>query len=245
MVYHWFVAGPAKRRQAQASQAIETTWTEFQKSQPVPAIAAVGQKRYAEAKKALTKGNTTTVNAKVKALEQLTILPLQLENSFKDSLYAAQENKAREIANNYYEKGRAALERGNIEVALAAGKNLADLDKVLQTEYLLKIVSRPNESSGTVRIPPNNPLAQNYYIIVEAMTAEGKKISLPITSEEDGQKRLVSQWGFRVSKSDYERIRRDKMDDGIIQNNRFGVKKKGYLSFEYMIPTTGGAILEW
>lgn len=245
MAYQWFVAGPTKRRQVQATQSIETTWAQFQQSQPAASIADAGKARYEAAKKALAKGDAQTVSAKVKELEQLTVLPTQLQKSFRQSLYIAEEKKAREIANNYFEEGRAALDRGNVEIALTAGKNLAELEKVLQTEYQLKIVSRPNESSGTMRIPPNNPSAQNYYIIVEAMTAEGEKVTLPITSEEDGKKRSVSKWGFRVSRDEYERVRRDKMDDGIIQNKEFGVKKKGYLSFEYMIPTTGGAILEW
>lgn len=245
MAYQWFVAGPAQRRQAKATQTVETTWEKFQQSQPAASIAAAGKERYEAAKKALDEGNAKEVDAKVKEIEQLTLLPVQLEESLKQSLNVAKEKKARDIAQNYYEQGRAALERGSVEIAAKAGKNLAELDKVLQTEYQLKIVSRPNESSGTMRIPPNNPSAQNYYVIVEAVTDGGKSITLPITSEEDGQKRAVSKWGFRVSRDDYDRVRRDKMDDGIIQNNRFGVKKKGYLSFEYMIPTTGGAILDW
>lgn len=245
MAYQWFVAGPANRRQTKATQTLETTWEKFQQSQPMAAIAAAGKERYQAAKKALAAGNAKEVDSKIKELEQLTTLPMQLEKSLKQSLYTAKEKQAREIANKFYEEGRAALERGNVEIAAMAGTNLVDLETVLQTEYQLKIVSRPNESSGTMRIPPNNPTAQNYYIIVEAMTADGEKVTLPITSEEDGKKRSVSKWGFRVSRDEYDRVRRDKIDDGIIQNSRFGVKKKGHLSFEYMIPTTGGAILDW
>ncbi len=40
----------------------------------------------------------------------------------------------------------------------------------------------------------------------------------------------------------YDKIRRDKLDDGIIQNNLFGVKERGYLTPRYLMPTTGGAI---
>jgi hypothetical protein len=40
-------------------------------------------------------------------------------------------------------------------------------------------------------------------------------------------------------------VRGDKQDDGIIQNNRAGVKRRGYLLPEYSIPVQGGAILEW
>jgi hypothetical protein len=45
-----------------------------------------------------------------------------------------------------------------------------------------------------------------------------------------------------VKASVFEQIKRDKMDDGIINNNVFGLKKRGYLQPQYLIPTTGGAI---
>jgi hypothetical protein len=35
------------------------------------------------------------------------------------------------------------------------------------------------------------------------------------------------------------------MDDGTINRNVFGNKKRGYLTPQYVIPTTGGAITEW
>ena len=43
----------------------------------------------------------------------------------------------------------------------------------------------------------------------------------------------------------FEQVAADKRDDGIIQNNRFGVKKRGYLTPEYLMPTTGAAITRW
>ncbi len=47
---------------------------------------------------------------------------------------------------------------------------------------------------------------------------------------------------MRVDESLYDKIRRDKLDDGIIQNNLFGVKERGYLTPRDLMPTTGGAI---
>ena len=65
------------------------------------------------------------------------------------------------------------------------------------------------------------------------------------TSEENGQTRNVKQWGLRVKASVFEQIKRDKQDDGIISRNVFGIKKRGYLQPQYLIPTTGGAITQW
>ena len=42
-----------------------------------------------------------------------------------------------------------------------------------------------------------------------------------------------------------KRVAADKRDDGIIQNNRLGRKERGYLTPNYSVPTTGGAITSW
>ena len=55
----------------------------------------------------------------------------------------------------------------------------------------------------------------------------------------------VSTWGVRVDETTFQRIAADKQDDGIIQNNVFGRKKKGYLAPEYLIPNSGGFITSW
>ncbi len=89
---------------------------------------------------------------------------------------------------------------------------------------------------------PNRPGVQNYYLVVEAVTPQGKRLTVPITSEENGKTYTVQQWGLRVDESLYDKIRQDKLDDGIIQNNRFGMKERGYLTPRYLMPTTGGAI---
>ena len=106
----------------------------------------------------------------------------------------------------------------------------------------MRIVSRQGIPSGIRRTLPNRPGVQNYYVIVEAVTSQGKRLTVPITSEENGKTYNVQQWGMRVDESLYDKIRRDKLDDGIIQNNLFGVKERGYLTPRYLMPTTGGAI---
>jgi hypothetical protein len=47
---------------------------------------------------------------------------------------------------------------------------------------------------------------------------------------------------MRVDESLYDKIRRDKLDDGIMQNNLCGIKERGYLTPRYLARTTGGAI---
>jgi hypothetical protein len=77
------------------------------------------------------------------------------------------------------------------------------------------------------------------------VTEKGEVLSLPVVSEENGQTYTVSKWGVRVPEATYERVRADKSDDGIVQNNVLGEKPRGTLAVTYLMPVESGAIIEW
>lgn len=141
-----------------------------------------------------------------------------------------------------------------VDVALAADdapaareklSALTDLRKRLEQSYTLRILSRPGEQSGVWRVPRTNPNARNYYILVEAIDAAGRPVELVVHSEEDNKTARASVFGMRVDEQTFNRIRADKQDDGIIENNRFGEKQVGYLKPKFNFPTPGGVILSW
>jgi hypothetical protein len=115
----------------------------------------------------------------------------------------------------------------------------------LTREYTLTIVSRPGESTGVWRRPPHNSAVRNYYIIVEAIAPDGRKLALPIRNEESGATETVTKFGVRVPQSVFDAVARDKRDDGIVQNNKFGVKRRGVLAVDYQMPFEGGFITKW
>ena len=179
------------------------------------------------------------------ALAELKILPEKLINQRDRVISEAQQNDARRQTETLYNDAVTALGRGDVAAAQNGYALLQRLYDQLVQEYQLRIVSREGVQSGVWRVPENNPNARNYYVIVEAVTADGKRLELPITSEEDGKTHTVKQWGLRVQESVFEQIKRDKLDNGIIDNNVFGLKKRGYLQPRYLIATTGGAITQW
>ena len=81
--------------------------------------------------------------------------------------------------------------------------------------------------------------------MVEPVGPDGRILSLPVTSEEDGRTATVSRWAVRVSQDVFNQVRRDKDDDGIVQGSRLGEKRRGYLDVEYVMPVLGGAIISW
>ena len=157
----------------------------------------------------------------------------------------AQEPEARTQAGQIREAGLAAVQRGDAGNARAAVASLEELLGLLEQDYTLRVVNRPGEYSGVYRIPDLNEQARNYYVIVEAIDSRGNVLTVPILSEETGATERVKAWGLRVDEDVFNAVANDMKDDGIIQNNRFGEKKRGRLTADYTMPTTGAAITAW
>lgn len=115
----------------------------------------------------------------------------------------------------------------------------------LQAEYEIRVISRMNENSGVWRIPPHNTNIRNFYIIVEAFDYQNKTVSVDVLNEENNTREIVDIWGLRVNEDTFYSIAADKKDDGIIQKNIIGQKKRGYLEPTFNISTSGAAITEW
>jgi len=179
------------------------------------------------------------------ALQELKAMPAKLARERDRILSEAREDGAKRKAEALYKDAMAAVSRNDATAVAKGYAGLRQLYAHLTQQYTLRIVSRQGVRSGVWRVPQNNPNARNYYLVVEAVTPEGKRLSLPITSEEDGKTRTVDKWGLRVKAAVFEQVKRDKMDDGIINRNVVGVKKRGFLTPQYSIPTTGGAITQW
>jgi len=175
----------------------------------------------------------------------LEALPAQIE---------ATHERINEISVSDAATARASTLVGQAEQSLAqedrseAENRLEQLQALLrdlEAAYEVRIVSRPNEVSAIWRVPDINPDARNYYLIVEAVTATGRVVPLPVYNEEDGRTYQQSKWGLRVDEATFEAIADDKRDDGIVQDNVVGAKSVGQLEPEYRIATTGATITDW
>jgi hypothetical protein len=172
-------------------------------------------------------------------------IPEGLRRGHAEVLAEARVEKARERANAILADGNAALARRNVEAGRKAITDLEQLRADLVREYWLRVVSRPNEQTGVWRVPQRNPNARNFYVIVEPVTPDGRVVSLPILNEEDGVTTSVSRFGVRVPETLFQQVRRDKEDDGIVQRNRLGEKRRGELDVGWIAPMPGGMITKW
>lgn len=172
-------------------------------------------------------------------------LPKAIVAAAKAAQAEAKTPDARERLTELQTDAVNALERSDAGAARAAVAGLERLRSQLVQTYELRIVSRQGEPSGVYRIPDVNTGARNYYVVVEAVTPQGQRLSMPVTNEENGRIETVSKWGVRVPEQTYEAVRRDKTDDGILQNAVLASKPRGALVPVYSMAVSGGAITQW
>lgn len=172
-------------------------------------------------------------------------LPKALKQAHADVLAVSGDETAKQKANALLADGERLIRSGDRAGATKVSGELAALRDELTREYTLTIVSRPGESTGVWRRPPGNSTSRNYYIIVEAFGPDGRKLSLPIRNEESGATESVTKFGVRVPQNVFETVAQDKRDDGIVQRNRLGIKRRGVLAIDYQMPFEGGFITKW
>lgn len=172
-------------------------------------------------------------------------LPAELEERHAQVRELARSATVDDQADRLLASARQALRDGHRGDARDLLAQLEQLRDQLAVSYQLRVVNRPGVRSGVWRVPEANPDARNHYLIVEAIGAGGRPISVPVRNEETGETEPVERWGLRVDQATFERVAADKSDDGIIQNDLVGRKAVGELEPSYLVPTSGAAITDW
>jgi uncharacterized protein DUF6384 len=148
-------------------------------------------------------------------------------------------------ANRFADDGQLALQDGKNEAAFKAEADLHELAAQLQEVFKVQIISREGVPTGIERIPEANTDAKNYYIVVEAIDPDGNILERSILSEENSKLDTVDKWGQRVSETIYNAVRRDKMEDGIVQKGALGEKRRGEREIKWRTGVKDGAITQW
>jgi hypothetical protein len=82
-------------------------------------------------------------------------------------------------------------------------------------------------------------------LIIEAITPGETKLGLPVRDEETAATETAPKCGVRVPEATFAALACDQNDDGIIQKNRFGEKRRGKLTVDYHISFGLGYITKW
>ena len=179
------------------------------------------------------------------ALRAATEVPADLQGAYQGVTVSTSDEVVLGDARTILAAGEAAVAQHDYGKARASVAELRSLGNRLQQQYELHVVSRPGRESGVWFEATDNPSARSYYLIVEALDPNGRPVSVRVRSEQDGVTKAAKEWGLHVDQRDYDRVAADKRDDGIVQNDVVGVKRRGELEPQYSVQTNGGAILKW
>lgn len=191
------------------------------------------------------KNELDTVDDNNRLLAALDRMPTEVTDLADAVKNIGAEPAVSALANAHLENTIAALKAGDIRDASREKQALENLLNEVKASYQILIVSEPGEKTGVWRYPEQNNRARNYYLVVEAVTNDGQRLSRPVVSEEDGKTHQVKRWAMRVNEKTYNAVAADKGDDGIVQNKLFGEKARGYINPRYLMDTTGASIVSW
>jgi hypothetical protein len=178
-------------------------------------------------------------------VEATETLPRSIRVAHSDVQQIATEETARSRADTLLADGKRAIRDRDVPEMRRVNAELQRLRDTLSAEYTLRIVSEPGQVTGFWRRPPGLWSQRSYYLVVEPVTPDGRRLSLPVRDEVTGQTETVSQFGVRVPRETYEAVAEDKRQDGIVQRNEFGVKRRGRMEVEYVMPFEGGTLTTW
>lgn len=188
--------------------------------------------------------------AEAQRIELTQTLPKTADTLFNSIQASTRDPEALRLAEAYKAAALQAARSNDPRSARDSLKNLEVLQADLAASYQVKVVygydsDGRERDSGVYRINLDDADLTNYYLIVEAIGADGRALEVPVQNEETGKADRVRKWAQRVDKETYYAIGSDKADDRIIQSAVIGSKPPGALSPTFTVNTPGGALTEW
>ena len=162
---------------------------------------------------------------------------LQVEQVYASITQIVREDSARQDANSWYREALAYKQSADVPRLRESVTKLQALDKILREEYTFKIVgARWRDHSSGARI---------YYAKVQAIDTNGQAIPTTIVHQETGVTyQDQKMWGEEILEENYERIKRDKEADQLLNvETQFGVKERGYRSWRVTLKDNAGRVL--
>jgi hypothetical protein len=187
----------------------------------------------------------TSLASDLASYEQLISMSTEAKDLRDLGVNESLDDKSKSVILTQYNLVSSALAESNLSVAQQTMADLRSSVENLLQAYSIRIVSGSNVKSGVWRYPNNNQSSKNYYLIVEAINLAGRPIRLPIQNEETGKYERVTSWGVRVDKSQYEKVKADKIDNGLIDNPKAGEKIRGESNQRWAFSVPGGYITSW
>jgi len=141
-------------------------------------------------------------------------------------------------------EAEASRRNGDPQGLQAVRDDLAGLEARLREEYTVSVVAGSGRQSAVDRYHDGGRKVSGYYLIVEARRPDGTVVRRRVRDDETGRDREVATWGERVPEAVYDRLKRDKAEDGILNETAFAAKRRGLADEEITMSGPGGKPLE-
>ena len=186
----------------------------------------------------LARNDISGAGALVDRHARLGVLESETAGLHAAVLAEAVEELARERAAGLRRSADAQLAARDLDRLEETARSYRQLSHLVSAEYDIVIVGgvwrEHNELRGV----------QNYYLRVQAIGGDGRQVPVVIRNEEDGTTAEVTEWAERVPQETYDRVGADRQDNGIIDDDGFGFKRRGFVSAERNFENLG-QITRW
>jgi len=179
-------------------------------------------------------------DAQARQVQELATLSERIVAEHAAVVALAQEPAARAEA----DAALARFEELGAPTAEALGALLSELRGLrleLDEAYEIRIVSRGGERSGFIGYVGDTQQVSGYYLVVEAVTDQGRRLVRQIRDGETGESVPTRKWGEQVPKAVFDRVAADKREDGVVDDLLFARKRRGYRGEEVVIVGDDGA----
>ncbi len=179
-------------------------------------------------------------------LRQATEVPAELTAAFATLDANTDDAAALDAARAELATGQAAVAQGDFAAARAAAGAIATLNARVQAQYELRIVSRPGEHERRVaRAGGQSRRAQLLPDRRSRSPRTARRCGCRSRARKTAARAACGPWVCASTRRRTSAPWPTSSDDGIIQNNVVGRKRRGVLEREYTVPTTGAAITDW
>ena len=205
---------------------------------PAAGVAALAWAGFAGVQMAEQRAEARAAAAQIERNARFGTLQADVQRLHAAVLAAAVEDLAVERAAELGRTAEAQIAARDVDGLGQTVRSYDELYDLVATEGRIAI------AGGVWRYDNDNRDVRNYYLLVEARDPDGRPVPLTIRNEETGASERVAAWGERVPKAIYDRVAADKEDNGIIDDDDFGLKRRGFITVERGYPDVG-QITRW
>ncbi|NIF47040.1 hypothetical protein F3J28_04560 [Enterobacter sp. Ap-1006] len=212
--------------------------------------------KFEAAKRAILE-NSPTMEAAV--AEVSPVIEQQKKRAERAALFEEKKNKLLGLPLSSHDRktvsdfiagqARIQAENENMNVAvptewIASLNRLDEMYAYIVEPLTFIVVDRIGEKSGVERTYDESG-GRSWYLIAEAINSRGVPQAVWVKDSETGRERKTTTFGIRISQAEYEKLKKDKQDDGHIDNYIVGNKPANQLNIRYQRPVMNGRILSW